>query len=55
MQPNRIIRALGQESTWRGAILLIGAVAIVLRPDEIEKIVPAVLALVGAINVMKDK
>ena len=41
-------------STWRGLIAIIGAVAIILKPDQITVIIPAILALIGAINVIRD-
>ena len=44
-----------QNSTWRGIIALVGAVAICIRPDEITVIVPAILAMIGTINVVRDQ
>jgi hypothetical protein len=41
-------------STWRGLIAIIGAVAISLKPDQITVIVPAILALIGTINVVRE-
>lgn len=41
-------------STWRGCIAIIGAVAIIIKPDQITVIIPAILALIGAINVIRD-
>ena len=41
-------------STWRGVIAIIGAVAIIIKPDQITVIIPAILALIGAINVIRD-
>lgn len=45
---------LNQNSTWRGIIAIIGAVAIIIEPDKITVIVPAILALIGAINVARE-
>ena len=41
-------------STWRGLIAIIGAVAIVWKPDQITVILPAVLGLIGTINVVRQ-
>ena len=41
-------------STWRGLIAIIGAVAIVWKPDQISVIVPAILAMIGTINVVRE-
>ena len=45
---------LYHNSTWRGIIAIIGAVAIIIEPDKIAVIVPAILALIGAINVIRE-
>jgi hypothetical protein len=42
-------------STWRGLIAIIGAVAIVWKPDQISVIVPAILSMIGTINVIRDQ
>jgi hypothetical protein len=52
---NRIIRALGQESTWRGMIAIAMACGITLEPDLQNAILTVGLALIGAINIGKDK
>ena len=41
-------------TTWRGIIAIIGAIAIVLKPDQIAVILPAVLGLIGTINVIRQ-
>ena len=41
-------------TTFRGIISVIGAIAIIYRPADIAIIVPAVLALIGAINIIRD-
>lgn len=48
-----VANRLRQESTWRGLIALAGAVAIAVRPADIAVILPAILGLIGAINVGK--
>lgn len=50
---NTITNRLRQESTWRGLIAIIGAVAIAVRPSDISVLLPAILVLIGAINVSK--
>lgn len=54
MSTATITARLRQESTWRGIIALIGSVAIAVRPDQIAVILPAILGLIGAINVGKN-
>ena len=44
-----------QESTWRGIILLLTAFGIQLEPQLQNAIITVGLAIVGAINVAKDK
>ena len=41
-------------TTIRGAIAVIGAIAIIIRPSEIAVIMPAVLALIGTINIIRN-
>lgn len=52
---DRIITALSQESTYRGIVAISGAFGIVIEPDKSEAIIAAVLAVIGAINVLKNK
>ena len=40
-------------TTMRGTIAVIGAIAIIIRPADIAVIMPAVLALIGAINIIR--
>lgn len=42
-------------TTWRGIIAVTGAIAIVIRPDQIAIIIPAYLTLIGAINIAREK
>lgn len=51
----RIIRALKQESTWRGIIAIAAACGIQLEPQLAESIITVALALIGGINLVKDK
>jgi hypothetical protein len=48
-----LLKQLGQNSTWRGLILLAGALGWQLSPEHNEAIVALALALVGAINVFR--
>lgn len=41
-------------TTWRGIIAVVGAIAIIVRPSDIAVIVPAVLGLIGAINIVRQ-
>jgi hypothetical protein len=41
-------------TTFRGLIAIIGAAAIIWKPDQIAVIVPAVLTLIGTINVVRN-
>ena len=50
-----MIDRLKQESTWRGIILLLTAFGIQLEPELQTAIITVGLAIVGAINVAKDK
>jgi hypothetical protein len=50
-----MIEQLKQESTWRGIIALITAAGIVIQPELQEGIIAAGLALIGLINVVKNK
>ena len=48
-----ILDRLGENSTWRGIILLLTAVGVNLSPDMQGQIVTAGLSLVGMINVLR--
>jgi hypothetical protein len=48
-----ILHHLGQNSTWRGIILLATSCGVALTPSHQEAIVAAGLALVGLINVLR--
>ena len=50
----QIIHRLTQSSTWRGVILLVGAIAIAFQPERATEITAASLGLVGAINVVRN-
>lgn len=52
---NRIITALKQESTWRGLIAIAAAFGITLEPQLSESIIALALALIGSINIAKNK
>ena len=49
--PNRF----KQESTWRGIIALAAAFGIHFEPQFAEAIITVALALIGSINVVKNK
>lgn len=51
----RLLRALAQESTWRGLIAIATAAGIIIEPALAERIIAAGLALIGLINTLKDK
>jgi len=51
----RILQALSQESTWRGLIAISAACGIQAKPELSEAIITVALALIGAINVAKNK
>lgn len=48
-----LLHQLGQSSTWRGLILLAGALGWQLSETHNEAIIAAALALVGLINVFR--
>jgi hypothetical protein len=48
-----LLSQLGQSSTWRGLILLAGALGWQLSPQHNEAIIAAAIALVGLINVFR--
>jgi hypothetical protein len=48
-----LLHQLGQSSTWRGLVLIIGALGWQLSPEHNEAIIAAALALVGLINVFR--
>jgi hypothetical protein len=50
---DKILEQLGQSSTWRGLILIAGAVGWQLSEAHNEAIIAAALALVGMINVFR--
>lgn len=52
---NRIIEALKQESTWRGIIAIAAAGGIQIQPELSSAIITVALALIGSINVIKNK
>ena len=49
----KILEQLGQNSTWRGLILLAGALGWQLSESHTEAIIAAALGLVGLINVLR--
>lgn len=51
----RILTALQQESTWRGLIAIATGLGITLEPELQNHIIAVGLALIGAINVSKNK
>ena len=48
-----LFKQLGQSSTWRGLILLAGALGWQLSPEHNEAIIAAALGIVGVINVFR--
>ncbi len=50
-----IIKYLKQPSTWKGLIGLLGAIGISLNPDQIAVIIPAIIGVVGVIEVFVDE
>lgn len=46
---------LTQESTWRGIIAVLGACGIIIQPELSEAIITVVLAVIGSINILKNK
>jgi hypothetical protein len=46
---------LSEQSTWRGIILLLTALGVVISPEQAEKIIAAGIAIVGAINVFRKQ
>jgi len=52
---NTIIERLKQESTWRGIIAISAAFGLQIQPDMGNAIVTLALALIGFINVAKNK
>jgi len=52
---NIILEKLKQESTWRGIIAIAAAFGIQAEPELTNAIVTVALALIGSINVIKDK
>ena len=52
---DKIAEKLLEPSTWRGIIALVGAVGLILKPENAAAILAAVLALIGAINVARTE
>ena len=50
-----IMNRIKQESTWRGIILMFTAFGVQIAPELQEAIITVGLALVGAINFLKNK
>jgi hypothetical protein len=50
---NFMLNQLGQNSTWRGLIMVVGALGWQLSESHNEAIIAAALALVGLINVFR--
>ena len=50
---NVLLQQLGQNSTWRGLIMIAGALGWQLSESHNEAIIAAALALVGLINVFR--
>lgn len=48
-----LLNQLSQSSTWRGLILVVGALGWQLSPEHNEAIVAAAIGLVGLINVFR--
>lgn len=48
-----LLKQLGQSSTWRGLILIAGALGWQLSPEHNEAIIAFALTLVGLINVIR--
>lgn len=48
-----LLKQLGQNSTWRGIILLLTSLGVTMEPAMQNHIVAAGLALVGIINVLR--
>jgi hypothetical protein len=48
-----VLNQLGQSSTWRGLILVAGALGWQFSPEHNEAFVALALALVGVINVFR--
>jgi hypothetical protein len=50
-----LLDRLSEPSTWRGAVSLATAVGVKLRPDLMEAIISAGLAVMGIINVLRKE
>jgi hypothetical protein len=48
-----MLARLGENSTWRGLVLLVTSLGVTLDPEQTDKIVAAGLAVVGVINVFR--
>lgn len=49
------IEKFSQESTWRGLVAVCAAFGAVMEPDKANAIVAAGMAIIGTINIAKDK
>jgi hypothetical protein len=49
-----LLNYLGQSSTWRGGILVLGSFGVVLEPELSNHIIAAMLGLVGIINILRN-
>jgi hypothetical protein len=50
-----LLDRLNEPSTWRGAVSLVTALGVKLRPDLMEAIISAGLAVMGMINVLRKE
>ena len=51
-----VLSRLKEASTWRGILAILTAAGVALNPEQVEAIVAAGLALIGAVGVFtKDK
>lgn len=48
-----ILNRLGENSTWRGIILVLTSIGVTIDPDQAAKIIAGGLALVGVINICR--
>jgi hypothetical protein len=52
---SRLMHKLSQESTWRGLVALAMAFGTTVDPARAEQIIAGGLAIIGLINVIKEK
>lgn len=52
---DRIVGKLTETSTLRGIVAVVGAIAMVLRPDSAVAITASTLSLIGAINIIRQE